>query len=372
MDDVLVIGGGAIGCACALALAKRGARVRLVERAHPGAEASSAAAGILGAYVEAHDTGPLTQLCFRSLAMYAAWTRALADATGIDVGHRPSGSMRVYADPEAFERESRAMHGALGDDAQPLDAAGARALEGALTPRMAGALRFRKDCRIDPPALMRAVEASARAAGVAITEDDGVTRILVERGRASGVALASGDIARAGTVVLTAGAWSLLEGSGLAAGSIEPIRGQMVELRLPSRPLDHVVFGPGAYLSPRDDGRVIVGSTQERAGFHKAVTVRGLRGLLDGAAALVPAVEDAEIARVWSGLRPATPDGAPLLGHGAFPRLVVATGHFRNGILLAPITGEIVAQLVAGAPPEVDLAPFAVDRFARPAGATRA
>jgi glycine oxidase len=364
MDDVLVIGGGAIGCASALALAKRGARVRLVECAHVGAEASSAAAGILGAYVEAHDTGPLTQLCFRSLAMYAGWTAMLADSTGIDVGHRPSGSMRVYADRDAFERESRAMHEALGDDAQPLDATEARALEVGLTATMAGALRFRKDCRIDPPALMRAVEGATRNAGVTITENDGVARILVEDGRATGVALESGAIVRAGAVVLTAGAWSPLEGSGLAPGWVEPIRGQMIELRMRSRPLDHVVFGPGAYLSPRDDGRVIVGSTQEHAGFHKAVTVRGVRGLLEGAAALVPAVEDAEISRMWSGLRPATPDGAPLLGPGAVPGLIVATGHFRNGILLAPITGEIVAVLVSGAPALVDLAPFAVDRFA--------
>ncbi len=364
MDDVLVIGGGAIGCASALALAKRGARVHLVERAHPGAEASSAAAGILGAYVEAHDTGPLTQLCFRSLAMYAGWTATLAEVTGIDVGYRPSGSMRVYADRDAFERESKGMHAALGDDAQPLDATGARALEVGLTPNMVGALRFRKDCRIDPPALMEAVEGAARHAGVTISGDDGVARILVEDGRATGVVRESGAVVRAGAIVLTAGAWSLLDGSALEPGWVEPIRGQMIELRMRSRPLDHVVFGPGAYLSPRDDGRVIVGSTQEHAGFHKAVTVRGVRGLLEGAAALVPAVEEAEIARMWSGLRPATPDGAPLLGPGAVPGLVVATGHFRNGILLAPITGEIVAQLVSGEASPVDLAPFAVDRFA--------
>lgn len=367
MDDVLVIGGGAIGCASALALAKRGARVRLLERAHPGAEASSAAAGILGAYVEAHDTGPLAQLCWKSLAMYAGWTAALRESTGIDVGHRPSGSMRVFFDREAIERDARPMKEALGDAAELLDPAGARAKEEALSSGAAGALRFPLDCRIDPPALMLAVEGAVRNAGVSIANDDGVESVLVEDGRATGVTLTSGARMRAGAVVITAGAWSLLAGSGLEEGWIEPIRGQMIELHLPERPFDHVLFGPGAYLSPRDDGRVIVGSTQERAGFHKAVTVRGVRGLLDGAVALVPALEEAEIARMWAGLRPATPDGSPLLGPGGVPGLVVAAGHFRNGILLAPITGEIVASLVIEGTSPVDLAPFAVDRFARPA-----
>lgn len=363
MDDVLIIGGGAVGCASALALAQRGARVRLVERAHPGAEASSAAAGILGAYVEAHGDTPLARLCFRSLAMYGAWTAMLAEATGIDPGHAPSGSMRVFFDPRAFEASAREMQEAFGADAEPLDSRVARSAEPRLSERIAGALLFRKDCRIDPPALMRALEDAARQAGVTITCNDGVSRVIVEEGRAVGALLASGEVARAGSIVITAGAWSLLEGAGLSIGSIEPIRGQMMELRARERPIDHVLFGPGAYLSPRDDGRVIVGSTQERAGFHKAVTVSGIRGLLAGAIELVPGLDDAEIARTWSGLRPATPDAAPLLGPGPARGLFIAAGHFRNGILLAPVTGEIVAALVLGAEPPVDLSPFATDRF---------
>lgn len=339
--------------------------MRLIERTRPGAEASSAAAGILGAYVEAHDTGPLAQLCFRSLAMYAAWTAELTASTGIDVGHRPSGSMRVFFDREAFDREAGAMHAALGDAAVPIDRERTREREPAISPQIAGALRFRHDCRIDPPALMLAVEGAVRNAGVTIANDDGAASVLVEGGRATGVTLRSGEVVRAGAVVIAAGAWSLLEGSGLPPGAIEPIRGQMIELSAGARPIDHVLFGPGAYLSPRDDGRVIVGSTQERAGFHKAVTVRGVRGLLEGAAALVPALEGAEVTRMWSGLRPATPDGSPLIGFGAVPGLVVAAGHFRNGILLAPITGEIVASLVMDGASPIELAPFAVNRFAQ-------
>lgn len=365
LDDVIVIGGGAIGCGAALALARRGARVRVLERDRPGAEASSAAAGILGAYAEAHDGGPLVSLCLASLAMYGAWAGSLTEATGIDTGHRPCGSMRVFFDPAAFAEGSRDSVAAFGPSAKVLDAAGARAAEPSLSAGVAGAVLFPGDRRIDPPELLRALEGSARRVGVTFDPPAAAARILVEGDRAVGVTLASGDVVRAGAVVLAAGAWSLLEGSGLAAGVIEPIRGQMIELRTAARPFDRVFFGPGAYLSPRDDGRVIVGSTQEHAGFRKAVTARGIRGLLDGAVALVPALEDAEIARTWSGLRPSTPDGAPLLGPGSARGLVVAAGHFRNGILLAPITGEIVAALVHGEAPPVDIAPFAVDRFAR-------
>jgi glycine oxidase len=366
LDDVVVIGGGAIGCSAALSLAKRGARVRVIERARPGAEASSAAAGILGAYAEAHDAGPLAQLCVASLARYGAWTAALTDATGIDTGHRPCGTMRVSLDRAALELGSSGAIAALGGAVRRLDGDGARAVEPALSPAVAGALFFPEDGRVDPPELMRALEGGARRAGVAFEPPAAVSRLLVEGGRAAGVALESGEIARAGAVVVAAGAWSLIEGCGLAGGVIEPIRGQMIELRTAPRALVRVVFGPDAYLSPRDDGRVLVGSTEEHAGFRKAVTVRGIRGLLRGATDLVPALEDAEITRTWSGLRPSTPDGAPLLGPGAARGLVVAAGHFRNGILLAPITGEIVAALVLGEAPPVDITPFAVDRFARP------
>lgn len=364
IDDVVIIGGGAIGCASALALARRGVRVRLIERAHVGAEASSAAAGILGAYAEAHDTGPLTQLCLRSLAMYQAWSAAIVEETGIDVGYRPSGSMRVFFAEGDFAEQTRLMTGGFGDDARALDSGAVRALEPALADEVTGALRFAKDCRIDPPALVSALEAAARRAGVVIAAEAGVARIVTEHDRVSGIVLENGETVAAGAVVLTAGAWSPIEGSGLTPLEIEPVRGQMIELRTEKRPLDHVVFGPAAYLSPRDDGRLIVGSTQERAGYHKAVTVRGIRGLLGGAVALVPALADAEIGRTWSGLRPATPDGGPLLGPGHARGLVIATGHFRNGILLAPISGEIVAALVLGDAPPVELAPFAVGRFA--------
>ncbi|MEZ4295208.1 MAG: glycine oxidase ThiO [Polyangiaceae bacterium] len=371
-DDVVVIGGGAIGCAAALSLARRGMRVRVLERAHPGAEASSAAAGILGAYAEAHDTGPLTRLFFASLAMYPAWTAGLTEATGIDTGYRPSGSMRAYLDAGAFERAAEESAAAFGEAARAIDGGEARGMEPALSEAIAGAVLFPADCRIDPPALLRAIEGAARRARVTFDPPAEVTGLRIEGDRAVGAVLASGEEVRAGAVVLAAGAWSLLPGCGLSEKVIEPVRGQMMELRAIAtagdgerRLLDRVVFGPDAYLSPRDDGRILVGATVERAGFRKAVTARGIHGLLGGAMALVPALAEAEIARTWAGLRPATPDGAPLIGRGHVRGLVVAAGHFRNGILLSPLTGELVAELVLGEEPRVDLSPFAVDRFAR-------
>lgn len=363
IDDAVVIGGGAIGCAAALALAKRGMRVSLLERTRPGAEASSAAAGILGAHAEAHGGGALTALCLQSLSMYAAWARELTSATGVDIGYRPSGSMRVFFDRAAWERAAEEAAAVFGEGARALDAAEARRKERALSDGVAGAIEFPADCRIDPPALVRALDAAVRGAGVTVREGADVARIVIEGGRAVGAELRGGEVVRGGALVITAGAWSLLEGSGLGPGVVEPVRGQMIELRTPVMPMDHVVFGPGAYLSPRDDGRVIVGSTQERVGFHKAVTVRGIRGLLEGAVACVPELDEAEIGRTWSGLRPATPDDAPLIGPGPWAGLFVAAGHFRNGILLAPVTGEIVAALVTGGAPVADLAPFAVGRF---------
>ncbi|MBK8259566.1 MAG: glycine oxidase ThiO [Polyangiaceae bacterium] len=372
LADVVVIGGGAIGCSAALALAKRGRGVRVLERAHPGAEASSAAAGILGAYAEAHDNGPLTQLFIKSLHLYTAWTSALTEATGIDTGYRPSGSMRVYTDEAAFQTAAAEGAALFANAAQLLDARAAREAEPLLSANVCGALLFPADCRIDPPALVRAIEGAARRAGVSFDPPGEATRILTEGDRVTGVQLASGDTVYTSHVVLCAGAWSLLPGSGLTKGEIEPIRGQMIELRTASpfahergRALDHVVFGPRAYLSPRDDGRIIVGSTAEHVGFRKAVTVRGIGGLLDGVRELFPSLGEAEIAKTWAGLRPATPDGGPLLGFGASRGLVVAAGHYRNGILLAPITAEIVASLVHNETPSVPLAPFAVDRFKR-------
>ena len=176
-----------------------------------------------------------------------------------------------------------------------------------------------------------------------------VRRVFVEGGRARGVTLEDGSVERGEQVVLAAGSWStLVEGVPLAPGAVRPARGQIVELTLRAPLFSHVLFGPGADLVPRSDGRVLIGSTLEFVGYHKDVTARGVRDLLVAATRLFPALEEGSMSGYWSNFRPFTPEGRPLLGPSELPGLLLATGHHRNGILLAPLTGEIVAAAVEG------------------------
>jgi len=379
MTDVLVIGAGVIGCAAALALSRRGASVRVLERSGglsaqlplPGAlgtgdGASWAAAGILGAQVESDEDGPMARLCLAGRERYPAWSASLAEATGIDVGYRRSGALRVAYDEEERDDMIRevAWQREAGLSFTPLDRDAARAAEPELSLAVAGGVRFPDDARIDPPSLMRALRIAAERAGAMFGGGSPARRVLVDGGQAWGAALEDGTTLSAARVVLAAGCWSsLIEGAALQPDAVRPARGQIVEL-LPATPvLQQVVYGPGCYLSPRDDGRVLVGATTEFVGFTPGNTARAVHDLVAAALRLVPALGDAAMGRCWSGLRPHTPDELPLLGEGEIRNLIFATGHFRNGILLGPITAEIVAALTAGEPSPLDLGPFAPTRL---------
>jgi glycine oxidase len=359
--DVVIIGGGVMGCASALALAKAGARVTVLERSVPGAEASSAAAGILGAQTEAHEPGAFFDLARKSLALYPDWAEALRSATGIDIGFRRSGVLHVAFDEAAREQ----LHGLVewqrlaGLSIEYLDAAGVREKEPWVTPRGTSAVRFADDGRVDPPLLLKAVHIAAAKAGAHFRSGAYVRSVDVDGGVARGVILEDGTRIGAGRVVLAAGSWStLVAGVPIAAGSVRPARGQIVELEMREPPLNGVVFGPACYLVPRDDGRVLIGSTLEFVGYRREVTARAVRDLLAAAIDLVPGLADATLGRAWSNFRPYSETGNPLLGPTAIDRLLLATGHHRNGILLAPITAEIVCAVAMGRPAPVDLAPF--------------
>ena len=245
-----------------------------------------------------------------------------------------------------------------------LDAAAVRAVEPALADSVRGAVHFPADARVDPPALLKALRIAAERAGARFQSGAYVRRVVVEADRARGVSLEDGTAIPAGHLVLAAGSWStLVGGTALPDNAVVPARGQIVELTLPSPILRGVVFGPGCYLSPRDDGRVLVGSTLEFVGFRRAVTARAVRDLLAAAIAIVPALGDAELGRTWSSFRPYTKDELPLLGPSAIAGLSLATGHYRNGILLSPITAEIIAAAITGEPPPADVAPFAATRL---------
>ncbi|MBM4381332.1 MAG: glycine oxidase ThiO, partial [Deltaproteobacteria bacterium] len=346
---VVVIGGGIMGCSVGWRLAQGGAEVTIVERAVPGAEASSAAAGMLAPQMEAERPGPFLELCLRSRGTYPAFAAELQELTGVDVQYVPSGILKLAFDEAGAQELSErvAWQQAVGLRAALLDGPGARALEPGVSDRVVCAAHFPDDHQVDNQLLMRALTMAAARAGA--TFRTGVVRgVLEEKGRAAGVDV-EGERMEADAVVVAAGSWSgLVPGAGISPSTVKPARGQMVQFQLRLPPFRSMLSSPQGYLVPRRDGRVIAGSTLEFKGFDKAVTAEGLRRLLDMALTVFPALADAPVQAHWAGLRPWTEDHAPLLGEGSLPGLHLATGHFRNGILLAPITARLVADALLG------------------------
>jgi glycine oxidase len=368
-SEVLVVGGGVMGCGIALRLRQAGARVTVLERAIPGAEASSAAAGILAPQWESEGPGPFFELCLRSRALYQGFAAELRELSGVDIAYRPCGLLRVIFDGEDLQRAESTVawqHG-MGLRAELLDGASARELEPHLSPKALGAAHFPDDHQVDNRLLVRALTMAAARAGA--TFKSGYVRGVVhEHGRAVGVDL-DGEVLRADAVVVAAGSWSsLVQGAGVSAQGVRPARGQMVQLQTRLPLLTRVVTSSKGYLVPRADGRIIAGSTMEHVGFDKQVTAAGLARILDMALELCPDLGPAPVTETWAGFRPWTRDALPYLGEGPVPGLFLATGHFRNGILLAPITAKLVAQAVLGEKPAMDLTPFRYDREASARG----
>lgn len=366
--DVLVVGAGVMGCATAFELARRGVKVLVLERSVPGAEASSAAAGMLGAQAESHGDGPFLRLSLASRARFGPWAEALREATGLDVEHRTCGVLRVAHDDAgaAALAATVAWQRAADLDATILDPVEARTIEPAIGPTVIAAARFPGDARVDPPIWLRALRIAAERAGARFRIGAVVRRLLVEGDRAIGAETEEGERVLGGHVVLAAGSWSaLVPGAGLPSGAVRPARGQIVQLTLPAPAMRGIVWGPRAYLCPRDDGRVLVGSTLEFVGFRRGVTAGAIAELTAAAIRDVPALADADFDRAWSSFRPWTSDELPLLGPSGIEGLTLATGHYRNGILLSPLTAEIVAALATGSSPPVDVTPFAASRLGR-------
>lgn len=351
---VVIVGGGVMGCATALELANRGVRdIVILERAVPGAEASSAAAGMLAAQIESRDDAELGHFV-QAREAYSAWALALREATGIDIGHRRSGVLavaRTEADLARMRGEVDAQR-ARGLRAEIVDAPGARAIEREVSESIAGAAYYPDEAQVDPPQLLRALVVAATRAGVTMRSGTTVSTLLTEGGRCVGVQLAPREITRADAVILAAGSWSsLVPGVPEELPRVRPVRGQLVQLEERPPRASTILFEGHAYVVPRGDGRVICGSTMEDVGHRREVTAAGVQGILAAAIAVAPRLGEAELIRSWCNFRPsvASATGAPLIGPSPLPGLFLATGHHRNGILLAKATADSVTSAVLSA-----------------------
>lgn len=350
--DVIIIGGGIIGLSLSIELRKWGAKVLLVERGEPGREASSAAGGML-VDCPLETPAPLQPLATASAVMYPEFAHEVEIESGINPDLRDQGALIFPADD--YLKKSP------GFRADMLSSAILAKLEPALATSDHEGF-FLKERSVDPRALTAAALKTAKKRGVDFSSGDPVTNVNLSDNHVTGVTTTKTSFL-APTVVNCAGAWS---GQILPhAFPTRPVKGQMLCLAMPSRTLlRHVIRTPEVYLIPRSDGRLLVGTTVEEAGFDKRTDPATIQHFHHAALALVPKLRDARILEDWAGLRPGTPDALPILGITATPGYCVATGHFRDGILLAPVTAQVMAEVVTGTQPSHDLSPFSPARFA--------
>ncbi|WP_280704425.1 MULTISPECIES: glycine oxidase ThiO [Kitasatospora] len=374
-DDVVVIGGGIIGLGLAWRAAQRGLSVTVVDPA-PGGGAARVAAGMLAPVTELqYGEEPLLHLGIASNTRYADFCKELTAATGLDTGYRATGTLAVAldADDKAELSELHAFHQRLGLDSRWLTGREARKLEPMLAPGVRGGLHVADDHQVDGRRLSTALLRACELAGVTLHRAEAV-ELLVEGDRAHGVRLSTGERVTGEQLVLAAGARSH-QLPGLPDGvlpAIRPVKGQILRLRIPpaygpflSRNVRAVVRGGHLYLVPRADGELVIGATVEEQGYDTTVTAGGVYELLRDAHELVPGITELPLVESSAGLRPGSPDNAPLLGPTALPGLVAATGHYRNGVLLAPVTADLIAEYLATGTVPALAAPFSPSRFAR-------
>jgi glycine oxidase len=369
---VIIVGGGVIGLATAWRSLERGLRVTVADPG-PASKASHVAAGMLTPVSElSYGEEALLRLGLASRERYPSFVAELEEVSGRHTGFRDDGTLQVALDSDdlAVLDELRRFQESLGIPAQALTGRECRRLEPMLAPSVRGGLLAPADGSIDPRRLTAALLAAVERLGGTLVRER-ATEVLTEDGRATGVRLEGGEALHADQVVLAAGPWSQ-DIKGVPMGVLPPVRpvkGQVVRLRgdMPflGRSVRGLVRGSSVYLVPRADGEVVVGATQEEMGFDTRVTAGGVWELLRDARELLPGVTELEFIEVSAGLRPGSPDNAPVLGPSALPGLLLATGHFRSGVLLTPVTADVMAELlVTGEPPEV-ARPFSPARFER-------
>jgi glycine oxidase len=363
---IVIIGGGVIGCSIAWRLAREGAAVTLLERGRLGKEASWASAGMIAPQAEAQAAGPFFQLSLQARDTFEAALEMLRADSDVDPEYDRAGILHVALnDQEHRELQQLGQwQAAAGGTVEELTPSDLRELEPAISPKAVFGLRMPLERRVENRRLTLAYATAATAKGAIVVEGAAAKEVASQGTIATGVRCSDGRVFNADVVINAAGAWS-----GEIQGVTDqiatfPVRGQIVCFE--SRPglLSSSIFSPGGYLVPRRDGRILAGSTMEEAGFDKSVTLAGLNKITRAAFDMVPNLGELPFREAWAGLRPATRDFLPVLGTSpSLPNLFYATGHFRSGILLSAITGEIITDLVHSRNPSIEVEPFSPKRF---------
>ncbi|HEY6805105.1 MAG TPA: glycine oxidase ThiO [Pyrinomonadaceae bacterium] len=362
--DVVIVGGGVIGLAIARSLALRGVRdVCLIERSSLGTESSFAAAGMLAPQAEADSRDDLFKLLTQSRDLYQNFAAELRDETGIDIELDTTGTLYLaLTDHDQSDIEARfAWQSQAQLPVEKLTPEEATYIEPCISADVRGALLFPGDIQVENRRLLSALANSVAQLNIHLLTGVSVDSLDIRHGRVAGVQTSAGSVS-CSTVIVAAGAWSSFIDSKI---KVEPVRGQMICLTAQPQLTRHVIYSPRGYLVPRQDGRLLAGSTGELVGFTKEVTAGGVATILKNAVEISPSISNLPIADTWAGLRPRAADGLPVLGPcGEISGLVYATGHYRNGILLTPITAELIAKTIVDNVVPTALAPFSPDRFA--------
>jgi glycine oxidase len=345
--DVAIAGAGLIGASIAFELAQAGLKVALFDRSEPGREASWASAGILSPAPESPAMISMVPLAKASMDLYPALVAKVEEISGEKVGFRPKGTVDVFFGKDAVSDLSTliALHHGMGLKAEPLRPEDARELEPSISSELEAAALRPDEGSIDNRAFTRAMLIAAKKSGVEIFSGSSVTGIVQEGGRCTGLKVGRETVSAKWTVIAAGSFSAEIEGVKEFA-PVRPAKGQMVSLRAEGLNIDRVIWGEKIYIVPRNDGRILAGATVEYVGFDKQVTAGGIEKILSAAIEVIPEFANARIEETWAGLRPDSPDHLPIIGPTDVDGLLFATGHFRSGILLTPITARLVRQWI--------------------------
>jgi glycine oxidase len=362
--DAVVAGGGLIGASIAFELAQAGLHVGVFDAREPGREASWASAGIISPAPEGPAMIPLVALSKTSAAIYPKFIKAVEEASGQNVEYRRDGAMEVFWEGDVREEISTllAVYHGVGLRAEALTGERAKELEPGLLEEVQGAVLRPDESSLDNRALTQATLEAAKRKGVEIFAGNGATGIWKEGRRCKGLQLTSGN-AEAKWTIIAAGCFSAKIEGAASYAPVSPAKGQMAVLRCEAVNIQHVLWSENIYLVPRNDGRILAGSTVERIGFDHDVTAGGMKKIMNGAIQLVPGLAKARIEETWAGLRPDSPDHLPILGPTDVEGLLLATGHFRSGILLAPLTAQLMREWITTQKVSADWERFSPMRF---------